>query len=36
MNGRPNIVFVHGAWADGSCWSEFVELLQKDGFSVRG
>ena len=22
MNGRPNIVLVHGAWADGSCWSE--------------
>ena len=20
MNGRPNIVLVHGAWADGSCW----------------
>ena len=35
MNGRPNIVLVHGAWADGSCWSEVIELLQKDGFSVR-
>ena len=35
MHGRPNIVLVHGAWADGSCWSEVIELLQKDGFSVR-
>ena len=34
MNGRPNIVLVHGAWADGSCWSEVIELLQTDGFGV--
>ena len=24
MNGRPNIVLVHGAWADGSCWSAVI------------
>jgi hypothetical protein len=35
MNGRPNIVLVHGAWADGSCWREVIELLQTDGFSER-
>ena len=35
MNGRPNIVFVHGAWADGSCWSGVIERLQADGFQVR-
>ncbi len=35
MNGRPNIVLVHGAWADGSCWSEVIEILQADGFRVR-
>ena len=35
MNGRPNIVLVHGAWADGSCWSEVIELLQTAGFGVR-
>ncbi len=35
MNGRPNIVLVHGAWADGSCWSEVIELLQAAGFGVR-
>src|SRR5438093_2576590 len=35
MNGRPNIVLVHGAWADGSCWSGVIERLQADGFHVR-
>jgi pimeloyl-ACP methyl ester carboxylesterase len=34
MNGRPNIVLVHGAWADGSCWSRVIERLQADGFRV--
>jgi hypothetical protein len=27
MSGRPNIVLVHGAWADGSCWSGVIERL---------
>jgi pimeloyl-ACP methyl ester carboxylesterase len=35
VNGRPNIVLVHGAWADGSCWSGVIEQLQADGFEVR-
>jgi pimeloyl-ACP methyl ester carboxylesterase len=35
MNGRPNIVLVHGAWADGSCWSGVIERLQAEGFQVR-
>jgi pimeloyl-ACP methyl ester carboxylesterase len=30
----PNIVLVHGAWADGSCWSAVVEQLQADGLHV--
>jgi pimeloyl-ACP methyl ester carboxylesterase len=34
MNGRPNIVLVHGAWADGSCWSAVIERLQADGYHV--
>ncbi len=34
MNGRPNIVLVHGAWADGSCWSGVIERLQADGVRV--
>ena len=35
VNGRPNIVLVHGAWADGSCWSGVIERLQAEGFEVR-
>ena len=34
MNARPNIVLVHGAWADGSCWSGVIELLQAGGYNV--
>ena len=28
MTTRPNIVLVHGAWADGSSWSAVIERLQ--------
>ena len=35
MNGRPNIVLAHGAWADGSCWSGVIERLQGEGYQVR-
>jgi len=35
MDGRPNIVLVHGAWADGSCWSDVIRRLQADGFQAR-
>ena len=34
MNARPNIVLVHGAWADGSSWSAVIERLQADGYNV--
>jgi pimeloyl-ACP methyl ester carboxylesterase len=34
MNSRPNIVLVHGAWADGSSWSAVIERLQADGYTV--
>src|SRR2546425_11998634 len=34
MNKLPNIVLVHGAWADGSSWSAVIERLQRDGFNV--
>src|SRR5690349_23483174 len=34
MNARPNIVLVHGAWADGSSWSGVIERLQADGYHV--
>jgi pimeloyl-ACP methyl ester carboxylesterase len=32
---RPNIVLIHGAWAEGSSWSGVIERLQADGFHVR-
>jgi pimeloyl-ACP methyl ester carboxylesterase len=35
VNSRPNIILVHGAWADGSCWSGVIERLQAEGFQVR-
>ena len=35
MSDRPNIVLVHGAWADGSCWRAVIERLQAQGFQVR-
>src|ERR1700728_719896 len=34
MDTRPSIVLVHGAWADGSCWSGVIERLQADGYNV--
>ncbi|MCW2750263.1 MAG: hypothetical protein JWR83_1373 [Aeromicrobium sp.] len=34
MNARPNIILIHGAWADGSCWSGVIERLQADGYHV--
>jgi pimeloyl-ACP methyl ester carboxylesterase len=34
MNAQPNIVLIHGAWAEGSCWSDVIERLQADGYHV--
>ena len=34
MSESPNIVLVHGAWADGSSWSAVLERLQAEGYSV--
>ena len=34
MTVQPNIVLVHGAWADGSCWNGVIERLQADGYYV--
>jgi pimeloyl-ACP methyl ester carboxylesterase len=31
MQGIKNIVLVHGAWADGSSWSEVLPLLLAKG-----
>src|SRR3979411_1179788 len=30
----PNVVLVHGAYADGSSWSEVIPLLQRAGLHV--
>jgi pimeloyl-ACP methyl ester carboxylesterase len=35
MTSRPNIVLVHGAWMDGSCWRLVTQRLQARGFHVR-
>ena len=29
-----NVVLVHGAWADGSSWSEVIPILQAAGLNV--
>lgn len=34
MTALPNIVLMHGAWADGSSWSAVIEHLLADGYSV--
>jgi len=34
MSKKPNVVLVHGAWADGSSWSAVIEKLQANGFTV--
>ena len=36
MNARPNVVLVHGAWADGSCWREVIEGLQAEEIAAKG
>ncbi|HWB22376.1 MAG TPA: alpha/beta hydrolase [Gaiellaceae bacterium] len=34
MSDLPTIVLVHGAWADGSCWSDVIDQLQEEGYTV--
>ncbi|HEU5441353.1 MAG TPA: alpha/beta hydrolase [Ktedonobacterales bacterium] len=34
MASLPNLVLVHGAWADGSSWSAVIQRLQADGYTV--
>ena len=34
MPAKPSIVFVHGIWADGSCFSKVIPPLQADGHQV--
>ena len=34
MSGKTNVLLVHGAWADGSCWAKVIPLLQAKGLNV--
>lgn len=34
MNTKPTLVFVHGLWADGSCWSKVINPLVNKGYKV--
>ena len=34
MQTKPSIVFVHGLWADGSCFSKVIPPLQAEGYEV--
>ena len=34
MPDKPTIVFAHGLWADGSCYSKVIPPLLADGFQV--
>ena len=31
---KPSIVFIHGLWADGSCFSKVIPTLQAEGYEV--
>ena len=34
MKTLPNIVLIHGAWANGSAWTAVIQRLQADGYHV--
>jgi pimeloyl-ACP methyl ester carboxylesterase len=34
MTGKASIVFAHGIWADGSCFSKLIPTLQAEGHEV--
>jgi len=34
MAVKPSIVFAHGIWADGSCFSKVIPPLQAEGYEV--
>src|SRR5215831_1881578 len=34
MPAKPSIVFAHGLWADGSCFSKVIALLVGDGYEA--
>jgi pimeloyl-ACP methyl ester carboxylesterase len=34
MPAKPSVVFAHGLWADGSCYSKVIPALEADGHQV--
>src|SRR5258706_1046733 len=34
MQSKPSIVFVHGIWADGSCFGKVIPTVQAEGYEV--
>src|SRR5260221_8466118 len=34
VTAKPSIVFAHGLWADGSCFSKLIPALQAEGHEV--
>ncbi len=34
MSDKTNVLLVHGAWADGSCWAKVIVMLQAKGLNV--
>jgi pimeloyl-ACP methyl ester carboxylesterase len=34
MNPILNVILVHGAWADGSCWNKVIPLLSEKGMTA--
>src|SRR5579859_7497952 len=34
MPSKPSIVFCHGLWADGSCFSKLIPPLRAEGYEV--
>ncbi len=34
MSDKPSIVFCHGIWADGTCFSKVIQPLQAEGYEV--
>jgi len=34
VNEKPTIIFVHGIWADGSCWTNQIAALRAKGYHV--
>ena len=34
MSKTTNVLLTHGAWADGSCWTKVIPILQAQGLKV--